>query len=168
MLGEPMPGVEPMMVLSSETPAADPVRTVSIKVEKPPIPASVLSVASLLGLSAQDLDNTPLLEEMQTLSAFLLQEAGSDSLDVMKDVLQRYQAQLPTAPDAMGAIRQLAKFAQLSRQKQNIEMQLSSMQRQDATQETEKWRSFAKETGNWIPFMRAVERKNADAPSSDS
>lgn len=168
MLGEPIPGIEPMMVMSSGTPLAEPVRTVSIKVEKPPIPASILSVASLLGLSAQDLDNAPLLEEMQSLSSFLLQEAGTDSEEVLKDVLQRYQAQLPTAPDAMGAIRQLAKFAQLSQQKRDIETQLASMQRQDAAQETEKWRSFAKETGNWIPFMRAVERKNANAPGSDS
>lgn len=161
-LGSPRMPV-PILVISKPTPTKDsPVirPDVHVDIQRPEIPAEAITVGGLLGLSAQDLQRNSFIEPIKIITAFLIEQAGSADRESLQQVLDDAEMNLPVMPGLQQRLTQLVKFSRLSRMKSQVENKLEGMVDASAGQE-QTWESFGKETGNWGPFLKSVEKKDA-------
>ena len=148
----------PSMVLKTASPI-EAHNVVSIKSQPQPVDPSVLKIAHLFGIQRIDSLSTSMQESMERISKFLMKD--SDEVEKILEKLDTLESDLPVTIDMNSRIRQLDEFVKAVTIRDEIDHKIKKMKVDRIDPE-----ELGVETGNWVPFLREVQRKNVVSSSS--
>lgn len=148
----------PSMVVKATVPV-EAHNVVSIKSQQQPIDPAILKIAHLFGIQRIDSISPSMQESIERITKFLIRD--SDEIEHILEKLDKTESELPVTIDINSRIRQLDDFVKAVTIRDEIDSKIKKMKVDRIDPE-----ELGVNTGNWVPFLREVQRKNVVSSSS--